>query len=157
FQILLLQLTHYKYCIRCTFSRAEAKLHIIYLNSISHSCFYHSFKNFHCMLQQFYPSIRSTFHCSIASPLPLYILIIQLLHQSAGTLPSLTTALNRSVIHSMWTNIMNICPQALLYVYYMYIYLCICIMHKCNKMEKSNKSVSNLCDFNFLLKKNTFS
>src|SRR5207245_8070620 len=101
FQILLLQLTHYKYCIRCTFSRAEAKLHIIYLNSISHSCFYHSFKNFHCMLQQFYPSIRSTFHCSIASPLPLYILIIQLLHQSAGTLPSLTTALNRSVIHSM--------------------------------------------------------
>src|SRR3989454_5391243 len=62
-QILFLQLTHYKYCIRCTFSRAEAKLHIIYLNSISHSCFCHSFKNFHCMLQQFYPSIRSTFHC----------------------------------------------------------------------------------------------
>src|SRR3989454_2502290 len=38
---------------------------------------------------------------SIASPLPLYILIIQLLHQSAGTLPSLTTALSRSIIHSM--------------------------------------------------------
>src|SRR2546426_6537332 len=88
---------HYKYCIRCTFSRAEAKLHIIYLNSISHSCFYHSFKNFHCMLQQFYPSIRSTFHCITFA---LVYTIIQLLHQSAGTLPSLTTALNRSVIHS---------------------------------------------------------